>query len=107
MNEGNTKCLYMNLFSFKGIRRNGYHIETMNEGNTKCLYITFIVFGKKLIIEKLLVTSSGLYHTIVKSIESYVIVNQKFNDRKTFILCHDRLGHPGSSMMRRIIELKN
>ena len=24
-----------NLFSFKDIHRNGYHIETMNEGNVK------------------------------------------------------------------------
>ena len=40
-----------NLLSFKDIRRNGYHIETMNEGNTKCLYITSIVYDKKLIIE--------------------------------------------------------
>ncbi|RVW93168.1 Retrovirus-related Pol polyprotein from transposon TNT 1-94 [Vitis vinifera] len=28
----------------------------------------------------------------------------KFNDPKVFVLWHDRLGHPGSSMMRRIIE---
>ena len=25
-----------NLLSFKHIRRNGYHIETMNEGNKEC-----------------------------------------------------------------------
>ena len=48
-------------------------------------------------MEKLSAFSSRLYHTTIKPIESYVVVNQKFND-------HDRLGHPGSSMMRRIIE---
>ena len=42
-----------NLLSFKDICNNGYHIETMNEDSKKCLYITFIVFGKKLIMEKL------------------------------------------------------
>ena len=40
----------------------------------------------------------------IKPIESYVIVNKKFNDPKTFVLWHDRLGHPGSLMMWRIIE---
>ena len=48
-----------NLLSFKDIRRNEYHIETMNEGNTECLYITSLVFGKKLIMEKLSAYSSG------------------------------------------------
>ena len=42
-----------NLFNFKDICRNGYHIETMNEGNTECLYIISIVSGKKLIMEEL------------------------------------------------------
>ena len=92
-----------NLLNFKNIRISGYHIETMNEGNTKCLYITSIVSSKKL-VEKLLVISSKLYHTNIKSTDSYVVMNQKFNDLKTFILWHDRLGHPKSSMMPRIIE---
>ena len=93
-----------NLLSFKDIRRNGYHIETMNEGNKECLYITSIISGKKIVAEKLLAFSSGLYHTTIKSIESNVVMNQKFNDPKIFNLWHDRLGHPGSSMIRRIIE---
>ena len=94
----------MNLLSFKDIRINGYHIEIMNEGNTECLYITSIVCDKKLIMEKILANSSRLYHTNIKPIKSYVIMNQKFNDPKTFALWHDMLGHLGSSMMRRIIE---
>ena len=93
-----------NLLSFKDIRRNGYHIETMNDGNKECLYITSIVSGKKLVVETLLAFSTRLYHTTIKPIESYVVVNQKFNDPKTSVLWHDRLGHPGSSMMRRIIK---
>ena len=93
-----------NLLSFKDIRRSGYHIETMKEGNTKYIYITSIVYGKKLIMKNFPAFSYGLYLTNIKSIESYVIVNQKFNDLKTFVLWHDRLGHPGSSMMQRIIK---
>ena len=52
----------------------------MNEGNIECLYITSIVYGKKLIMEKLSAFSSRLYHTNIKPIELYVVVNQKFND---------------------------
>ena len=93
-----------NLLSFKDIRKNGYHIETINEGNKESLYITSIIYGKKIIAKKLLAFSSRLYHTTIKSIESYAIMNQKFNDPKIFTLWHNRLGHPGSSMMWQIIE---
>ena len=92
-----------NLLNFKDSHINGYNIETMIEGNTECLYIISIVYGKKLIVERHLAFSFELYHTTIKPIESYVIVNQKFNNPKTFILWHDRLGNPGSSMMWRII----
>ena len=61
-------------------------------------------FGQETCVETLLALSTGLYHTTIKHIESYVVVNQKFNDPKTFVLWHDRLCHPGSSMMKRIIE---
>ena len=93
-----------NLLNFKDIRRNGYHIETMNESSKKCLCIISIVFDKKLIMEKLSTFFSGLYHTNIKPIESYVVVNHKFNNLKTFIHWHHRLGHLRSSMMQRIIE---
>ena len=74
-----------NLLNFTDICRNGYHIETMNEGSKECLYITSIVYDKKLIMEKISAFFSGLYYTNIKSIESYIIVNQKFKDPKTFI----------------------
>ena len=75
-----------NLLSFKDIYINGYLIETMNGDNVKYLYITSIISGQKLIMEKLLAFSFGLYHTIIMPIESYVIINQKFNDPKVFVL---------------------
>ena len=93
-----------NFLNFKYIHRNGYHIESMSEGNTKCLYITSIVYDKKLDVEKLSTTFSRLYHTIIKSIESYIVVDQNFNDLKNFILWHGKLGHLGSSMILIIIE---
>ena len=93
-----------NLLSFKDIRRNGYHIETTNEDNTEYLYITNVVSGKKNILEKLPVFSFGLYYTNISTIEAHAIVNQKFTDENNFIVRLDRLGHPGSIMMRRIIK---
>ena len=82
-----------NLLSLKDIRKNGCHIEIMNESNKKCLYITSIIYGKKIVVEILSSFSSGLYHTTIKPIKSYVVVNQKFNNPKAFILWHDKLGH--------------
>ena len=71
----------------------------MNVDNIEYLCITSIISGQKLIMEKLSTFSNGLYHTTIKSIESYVVVNEKFNDSKVFVIRHDRLGHLGSSMM--------
>ena len=51
--------------------------------------------------------SCGLYQTTIRPIESHAIINQKFNDSKAFILWHERLGHPGFSMMRRIVTNSN
>ena len=67
-----------NLLSFKDIRLNGYHIETMNEKNIEYLYITNVECGKKYILEKLPVFSSGLYYTHISAIEAHVTTNQKF-----------------------------
>lgn len=91
-----------NLLSFKDIRLNGYHIETTNEANKEYLCITSVVSGKKQVLEKLPSLSSGLYHTIL--IESHVVSHPKTSDPGVFKLWHDRLGHPGSTMMRRVIE---
>ena len=55
-------------------------------------------------VEKISIFSSGLYHTIVKLIESYIVVNQKFNNLKTFIFWNNKLGHLGPLMMCWIIE---
>ncbi|KAJ9547214.1 hypothetical protein OSB04_019757 [Centaurea solstitialis] len=86
------------------IRKNGYHIETMDEGESEYLLITNISSGKKNVLEKLSMYSSGLYYTKISTIETNMVINQKFIDRENFILWHDRLGHPGSVMMRKIIE---
>ena len=96
-----------NLLSFKDIRRNGYHVETMNHEGLEYLLITNIISGKKQILEQLTSLSCGFYQTIIRLIKSYAIMNQKFNNSKTFILWHERFGHSGPSRMRRIVENSN
>ncbi|TYJ11033.1 hypothetical protein E1A91_A11G248100v1, partial [Gossypium mustelinum] len=64
-----------NLLSFKDIRLNRYHIETMNEKNIEYLYITNVECGKKYVLERLLAFSSGLYYTHISAIESHVTTN--------------------------------
>ena len=75
-----------NLLSFKDIRRNGYHIETMNHDANEYLLITSIIYGQKCILKQLPSLSCGLDQTTIRSIESYVVMNQKFNDSNAFLL---------------------
>ncbi|XP_021820574.1 uncharacterized protein LOC110762278 [Prunus avium] len=91
-----------NLLSFKDIRLNGYHVETKNEKNMEYLCIISNDIQKR-ILEKLCALSSGLYYTTIRTIEAHSVMDQKSIDSNTFKLWHDRLGHPGSTMMRRII----
>ena len=76
----------------------------MNQNSFEFLYITSIVSRKKCILKKLSSLSSGLYCAKINAPEVH-LVNQKFtNDPNTFKIWHDRLGHPRSIMMRKIIE---
>ena len=93
-----------NVLSFKDILKNVYHIETTNKGNVEYLCITTIVSGKKSVLEKLTAFSFGLYYTNIGNIEAHAIVNQKLTNHNEFIVWHNRLGHPSSIMMQRIIK---
>jgi len=48
--------------------------------------------------------SSEIYYTIMKSIETNVVIHQKCFDLKIFMLWHDRCGYLGSIMMQWIVE---
>lgn len=93
-----------NLLNFKDIRQNGYHIETVDIDNIEYLYITSIVEGDKCVLEKLPSFSSGLYYSNISTFETYTVINKESTSPNPFYIWHDRLGHPGSSMMRKIIE---
>ena len=93
-----------NFLSFKDIRHNGYHIETTYDNNKEYLCITHIVSSQKLVVEKLSTFSSGLYCTTITTIELNMVMSRKLSHPNIFMLWHDKLGHPGSTMIRRIIE---
>ena len=79
----------------------------MNHDENEYLLITSIIYGKKCILEQLPSLSCGLYQTTIRYIESYVVMNQKFNDSNAFLLWHERLRHLEISMMRRIVQNSN
>ena len=79
----------------------------MNHDENEYLLITSIISGQKCILEQLSSLSYGLYQTTIRSIESYAAMNQKFNDSNAFLLWHERLRHPGISLMRRIVKNSN
>ena len=89
--------------SFKDIRENGYHIQSMDEINLEYLGITKYVFGQTCVIEKFPALSSSLYWTKISATEAHFIVNKKFTVSNTFVLWHDSLEHLESIMMRQII----
>ena len=76
----------------------------MNNDSNGYLLITSVISRKKNILEKLSFYSCGLYQAISRPIKSYVVMNQKFCDPKTFIIWHECLGHLGFSMMCCIIN---
>nr|KYP69370.1 hypothetical protein KK1_008559 [Cajanus cajan] len=57
-----------------------------------------------ILLEKLFVFSYGLYCTYINTVETHTIVNQKFTNQNKFEVWHDRLGHPKTIMMQKIIE---
>ena len=92
-----------NLISFKDVRQNGYHLETMTTDQKEYLCLTTEKHGKKHIHEKLPAYSSGLYHINIRPVEVNLISNQKLDNKILLNLWHDRLGHPTTGMMQRII----
>ena len=89
-----------NLLSFKNIYHNGYDTQSKTIGNEKYLHI----MSKDHILEKLPMNHSGLHYTHINVPQAHLAVKENHCDLEAFSLWHDRLGHPGSTMMKRIIE---
>ncbi|KAM0955797.1 hypothetical protein TB2_023719 [Malus domestica] len=92
------------LLSFRDIRDNKYHLKTTKDHGSEFLCITLYEYGQKHIHEKLERLPSGLYITTIRSIEAHSMVSPMPAFQDTLLLWHDRLGHPGRDMMRRILK---
>nr|KYP45712.1 hypothetical protein KK1_032711 [Cajanus cajan] len=95
---------YRKLLSFKDIRLNEFYIETNNEEYVEYLYVTKLHLNKNEVLKKLFAFSYGLYCTYINTVETHTIVNYKFTNQNKFEVWHDRLGHPKTITMRKIIE---
>ena len=84
-----------NLLSFNDIYFKGYDTKTVTIENKKYMYI----IDKNHVLEKLPTLDSGLHYTYIHMIESNMVIKGKHCDPGTFSLWHDRLGHPGLTMM--------
>ena len=93
-----------NLLSFDDIYWNGCDTKSITINSNKYLNIVFYESGKIQVLERLPKLPTGLHYTYIHVIESHMAVKEKFYDPLIINLWHDRLGHPGSVMMRRIIE---
>ncbi|GJV23042.1 disease resistance CC-NBS-LRR class family protein [Tanacetum coccineum] len=89
-----------NLLSFRNIYHNRYDTRSRTIGNEKYLHI----INENQVFEKLPMLHSGLHYTHINVPQAHMAVKEKYCDPGIFSLWHDRLGHPGSTMMKRIIE---
>jgi hypothetical protein len=89
------------LISYRDIRKNGFHIETHEDNKEEYLLFTKDYGYGKQVLEKIPSLSSGLYYTYIKPVE-HVAYKVIFQNVDAFQTWHDRLGHPGIGMMRKI-----
>ena len=90
--------------SFVDIYRNGCDIQSVTINGNKYLNIVSCESEKIQVLERLPKLTTGLHYTYIHVIESHMAVKEKSYDPSIIKLWPDRLGHPGSIMIRRIIE---
>ncbi|GJV04362.1 disease resistance CC-NBS-LRR class family protein [Tanacetum coccineum] len=89
-----------NLLSFRNIYHNGYDTWSRTIGNKKYLHI----INDNQVFEKLPMLHYGLHYTHINVPQAHMAVKEKYCDPGIFSLWHDRLGHLGSTMMKRVVE---
>ncbi|KAM1628851.1 hypothetical protein ACFX2K_017216 [Malus domestica] len=92
------------LLSFKDIRDNNYHAEIHVESGVEFMCVTSYEYGQKRILEKMERNPSGLYTTTIRPIECHYVAGPTTGTAHEITLWHDRLGHPGRIVMRRIFK---
>ncbi|CAN6576969.1 unnamed protein product [Malus baccata var. baccata] len=92
------------LLSFRDIRDNKYHLQTIEDHGSEFFCITSYEYDQKHIHEKLERLLNGLYITTIRGIEAYSVADPMPEFPDTLLFWHDRLGHPGCDMMLRILK---
>jgi hypothetical protein len=90
------------LLIYRDICHNGLHVIT-HENKNEFLLITKSNGDDHDILERIPSLKSGLYYTYIKLVP-YVAYKVIFQDVDAFQTCHDRIGHPGLGMMKKIID---
>jgi peptide/histidine transporter 3/4 len=91
------------LLSYRDIRKNGIHVETHEENNEQFLLLTKDTGYGKQTLERVPSFPSGLYYTYIKPVP-HVAYKVIFHNVDAFKTWHERLGHPGIGMMRKIMS---
>ncbi|KAJ9535658.1 LOW QUALITY PROTEIN: hypothetical protein OSB04_un001192 [Centaurea solstitialis] len=89
-----------NLLSFSDIYLNGFDIRTITLGDKKYM----LIVDKDHVLEKLPTLPNGLHYTYINVVETNM---SKKNNVTLRYLVYGMTGHPGSTMMRRIIGSTN
>jgi len=95
------------LLSFKDIRANDLHVETNDDNGKECLIMTKKIGDNKKIVETFPSMRQALYYTYIKPIHKHVTMQTIIRKNESYRIWHDRLGHPGLSMMKRITNNSN
>lgn len=77
-------------------------METNDDDGEERLIITKKIGDNKKIVESFPSMSHGLYYSYIKAIQKHVTMHTVFRNNVAYRIWHDRLGHPGLSMMKRI-----
>jgi hypothetical protein len=91
------------MLSYRDIHKNGVHIVTHEENNKEYLFITKTNGDGYDILERIPSSPFGLYYTYIKHVP-HVVYKLIFQNVDALQIWHDRLGHPGVRMMRKIID---
>jgi hypothetical protein len=90
------------LLSYRDIHKNELHVKTHEEKNGEFLHIIKKNRDDHDILEKIHSLLSELYYTYIKHV-SHIVYKVIFQNVDAFTSWHERLGHPGVGMMRKII----
>ena len=85
-------CSERTLLSFRDIRDNQYHLETIEDHGSEFLCIASYEYGQKRVHKKLERLPSRLYITTIRGIEAHIVAGPMPEFQDTLLLWHDCFG---------------